>query len=293
MKPEIENHFASLRQQAIGENVNVQAAISSPLSFVTPIETVDLPSKGVFYPQGHSLCGKQTVEIKQMTAKEEDILTNKSFIKRGIVIDKLIESLLVDKTIQVSSLLIGDKNAIMVAARSAGYGPNYDVAVTCLDCGGKNQISVNLEEITIRDLAKIDKTVEQNFSLKHERMLNGNIVIKLPKSGWEVSCKLLNGEDEKKITALMEAKKRLNFADNEITISEQLRFIIDSISGITDPNVIKGAIDLMPAYDAKFLRTTYAKLIPNVAIEKHFTCVACSSEQDLEVPFTQEFFWPK
>jgi hypothetical protein len=293
MKSDIENHFASLRQQATGENTNVQAALNSPLNFVVPVEAVELPSRGVFYPEGHPLRNKETIEIKQMTAREEDILTNKSFIKKGIVIDKLIEALLVDKSIPVSSLLIGDKNAIMVAARCAGYGPTYDVMVTCLECGSKNQIVVNLEEIVTRDLSKIEEMVSSNNLLRHERQPNGNITIKLPKCGWEVSCKLLSGEDEKKIMSFAEAKKKLNLSDSEISLSEQLMFIVDSVSGVDDKSILKNVIGLMPAYDAKFLRNTYAKLVPNVAIEKHFTCVACSSEQDLEVPFTQEFFWPK
>lgn len=293
MKQEIENHFANLRQQANDSNITAQLSATPALNFVTPVEVVELPSRGLFYSENHPLRGKQSLEIKQMTAKEEDILTNKSFIKKGIVIDKLVESLLIDKTIPVSSLLVGDKNAIMVAARIAAYGPEYDVVVNCLECASKNQIGINLEEITIKDVAKIDEIVAQNDKLKHDRLADGNIVIKLPKTGWTVTCKLLNGDDERRVMGYLEAKKKISPADNEITISEQLNFIIHNINGVTDRASLREAISFMPAFDAKHLRTTYAKLIPNVAIEKNFTCVACSNEQDLEVPFTQEFFWPK
>lgn len=292
MKPNIENHFASLRQQAVGENA-AQAVASSALNFVTPTEMVELPSRGLFYAEGHPLHAKESVEIKQMTAREEDILTNKSFIKKGIVIDRLIESLLVDKSVPVSSLLVGDKNAIMVAARIAAYGPLYDVMVTCLECGSKNQLGIDLQEIAVRDTTKIDESVAANEKLKHERLASGNIVIKLPKCGWDVTCKLLTGEDEKRLLAFLEGKKKQSPQDSELALSEQLYFIVDSINGVSDKAVLRDAIGMMPAYDAKHLRTTYAKLIPNVAIEKQFTCVACSSEQELEVPFTQEFFWPK
>jgi hypothetical protein len=275
MKQNIEDQFAALRQQAGNETQATQSV--QPLSFITPTELVELPSKGLFYPQNHPLRGKETVEIKQMTAKEEDILTNKSFIKKGVVIDRLVESLITDKSVQVQSLLVGDKNAIMVAARIAAYGPSYDVMVTCLDCGSKNQIGIDLNEITVRDIKKIDEIVSGNEKLQHTRLPTGNIVIKLPRSGWEVTCKLLNGEDEKRLLAFTESKKKQGFSDGEISLSEQLYFIIDSINGVEDKSVLKDAIGMMPAFDAKHLRTTYSKLIPNVAIEKHFTCVACSS----------------
>lgn len=288
----IQEQIEDLKKQAESESIAPQVAAPN-LTFVVPTELVELPSRGLFYPDGHPLHGKQTIEIKQMTAKEEDILTNKSFIKKGVVIDKLIESLLIDKTIPVNSILVGDKNAIMIAARITAYGASYDVGVGCVECGSKNLIGVNLLDINVRDTSKIDEMVAANPSYKHERLPNGNISLTIPKAKWQVTCKLLNGEDERRILAYLEGKKKTSGQDAEITLSEQLFFIIDSINETTDKKVLKDAIDLMPAFDAKFLRTTYAKLIPNVAIEKKFTCSSCGGEQELEVPFTQEFFWPK
>ena len=90
-----------------------------------PTETVDLPSKGHFYFQGHPLSSGK-VELKYMTAKEEDILTSQNLIQQGTVIDVLLESLIVDKSIKVEDLLVGDKNALMVAARVLGYGADYE-----------------------------------------------------------------------------------------------------------------------------------------------------------------------
>lgn len=288
----IEEQLNFLKQQAGNESIAPQAAAPA-LTFVTPTEMVELPSRGLFYPEGHPLHNKESIEIKQMTAREEDILTNKSFIRKGVVIDKLIESLLVDKTIQVSSLLVGDKNAIMVAARINAYGPSYDVSVACLECGSKNMLGIDLTEISVRDIAKIDEFVAQNDKLKHERLQNGGISLTLPKSSWPITCKLLTGEDEKRLLNLLEVKKKQQGAEAEITLSEQLYFIVDSIFNETDKNTLRDAIGIMPAFDAKHLRNTYAKLIPNVVIEKKYTCSSCASEQELEVPFTQEFFWPK
>ena len=90
-----------------------------------PTEIVELPSKGHFYINGHPLSSGK-VEIKYMTAKEEDILTSENLIRQGTVIDKLLESLIVDKSIKVDDLLTGDKNALMVASRILAYGKDYD-----------------------------------------------------------------------------------------------------------------------------------------------------------------------
>jgi hypothetical protein len=228
-----------------------------------------------------------------MTAKEEDILTNKSFIRKGLVIDKLIESLLIDKSINVSTLLVGDKNAIMVAARINAYGPSYDVVVSCMECGGKNMLGIDLNEISTRDVVKIDELKASNPRLEHERLESGNIVIQLPKTGWTATCKLLNGNDEREVLTLLEAKKKAYGQDAEINVSEQLYFILHSVNDVSDKETLKQVIGLMPAFDAKHIRNVYSKIIPNVAIEKKYNCSSCSAEQELEVPFTQEFFWPK
>lgn len=262
------------------------------LNFVVPKEIVDLPSRGRFYPEDHPLFCKEYVEIKQMTAKEEDILTNKSFIKKGIVIDRLIQSLLIDKSIDVSTLLVGDKNAIIIAARIAAYGADYDVQINCQECNYKNTVSIDLLKVFTRDVDKILQECKSKEHLQHERLESGNIIIKLPKTGWKVECKLLNGKDERIILGFMESKKE-DDPEAEMTISDQLNFIIYSINDVNDVELIDAAVEIMPASDAKLLRNLYQKLIPNVAIQKKFTCRSCQAEQELEVPFTQEFFWPK
>ena len=92
--------------------------------FKFPTEVVDLPSKGLLYPEDHPLASGQ-VEIKYMTAKEEDILTNQNYLAKGIVVDKLLQSMVVTK-FSYNDLLLGDKNAILVAARVLGYGKDYE-----------------------------------------------------------------------------------------------------------------------------------------------------------------------
>jgi len=294
MKSSLEDRFEHIRQQASVEppQQEVVGNSVSPLSFVIPTELVDLPSRGKYYAEGHPLKDKTTVEIRQMTTKEEDILTNKSFIKKGIVIDRLIQSLLIDKNIDSKTLLVGDKNAIMVAARIASYGPNYDVSISCLECGFKSSHTIDLNETVVEDSDLLEEKASQNKKFEHVRTPYGSLVIALPKTNWAVECKLLDGNDEIKIFNLLEEKK-LKDQSASVSIVEQLLFIVSSINGVFDRATIKEAIEIMPSSDGHHLRNVYQKLIPNIRIEKKYTCSSCFSEQEVELPFTQEFFWPK
>jgi len=292
MKTALEERLENLRQQGAEAPMQELAKQETALSFVNPTEFVELPSRGKYYGTNHPLHGKTSIEIKQMTTKEEDILTNKSFIKKGVVIDRLIESLVLDKSIKADLLLVGDKNAIMIAARISAYGPAYDVSITCLDCGNKSKHDIDLTQIVVADADELEKVASANPKFAHERLETGSVIIKLPKTGWAVECRLLSGRDETALLAFLERKKKSD-PNAEIALGEQLAFIIVSINGVTDSGTVNEAIALMPAFDAKHLRTVYQKLIPNVKIEKNYTCGSCSSEQEVEVPFTQEFFWPK
>ena len=124
-----------------------QAAQSSPFSFVVPTEFVTLPSKGKYYPEGHPLHGVEVIEVSHMTAKEEDILTSKSLLRKGVAIDRLLQSVIVDKRVDPNGLLIGDKNAIIVATRIHAYGEDYETKVTCPACGTTSNYGFDLSQI--------------------------------------------------------------------------------------------------------------------------------------------------
>ena len=115
------------------------------------IETVPLPSKGQFYPPGHPLSDAETVEIKYMTAKEEDILTDRALLKKGVAVDRMLQNIIVNKDIKVDSLLIGDKNAILVKARTTGYGAEYETKVTCPACYQTGQHVFDLDKLGHND----------------------------------------------------------------------------------------------------------------------------------------------
>jgi len=139
-------------QHVIQNNENGPA-----LAFVVPTEFVDLPSGGRFYQEGHPLHGQDCIELKQMTAKEEDILSSRTLLKKGIALDRVIESIIVDKSIDPNSLLIGDKNAIIIATRVSGYGAEYATKVTCPSCNNTEKYSFDLRDANIYDGEDIDK----------------------------------------------------------------------------------------------------------------------------------------
>jgi hypothetical protein len=258
---------------------------TNPLDFATPTEMVELPSKGQFYPEGHSLHNAESVEIRYMTAKDEDILVNRSLIKKGVVLDRLIQSVLVDKSINIDDLLIGDKNAILVATRISGYGADYNTKIPCPSCGSVSDHTFDLDEALEASNANQEDTT---FAEKTEE---GTFLITLPKTNVTVEARPLTGRDEKTIvkTNAMRQKNKLP----ELGLTDQMRMYIVSVNGETDQGVISNFIQNMPAIDSRHLRFTYNDAVPSVDLAQHFECPDCSYEQEMEVPFTTEFFWPK
>ena len=254
------------------------------LSFVVPTEIVDLPSKGRFYPEGHYLHNISSVEIKYMTAKEEDLLVSQSLIKKGIVLDRLLESLLIDKRIKTNDLLIGDKNALIVAARITGYGSEYTTAVGCPACRERVDFSFDLEEAKIidPDVTKISNVEEGP---------NNSFIAVLPKSGVRVEFRPLTGVDEQKVADTLNKRSKHQLGSN--TLTEGLRRMIVSVNGDDNPSMINKFINVMPAYDSKFLRGAYVKCVPNIDLTQNFLCDKCDHEQEMEVPLSADFFWPK
>ena len=122
----------------------VSASDGEGFSFVVPTDMVDLPSKGKFYPPNHPLYNVDTIELKQMTAKEEDLLTSRSLLKKGVVLDRLLQSVIINKKIKPEHLLVGDRNAIVIAVRIAGYGNEYTTSITCPACSHKQRKTFDL-----------------------------------------------------------------------------------------------------------------------------------------------------
>jgi len=260
---------------------------SNPLTFVAPTEFVVLPSAGRFYAQGHPLSGQEVIEVRHMTAKEEDILTSQSLLKKGVALDRFLQSLIVDKRIRTDDLLVGDKNAVLVNARVNGYGAEYDTSVTCPSCQANSRFQFDLEDNSVQTgLEFIDELEGVNID-----QTTGLINISLPVTGWKFECKPMTGRDEKTLTKAVEARRKRKLPED--MLSQQISLFTVSISGVTDRAQIQEAIKSLPARDSRHLRQSYQKLTPNLDLTQSFECSECGHVGDMEVPFTTDFFWPK
>ncbi len=263
-----------------------QAKQDDTLSFVSPTTFVTLPSQGRHYLEDHPLYMKDSVEIKQMTAKQEDILTSKSLIKKGIVIDRLIESILTDPGVDVNDLLVVDKNAIMIAARIDAYGPDYEVEVACPSCSASSKHSFDLDECLSEGTEKVLEATSSDNVTKTE---SGTYLIALS-SGLEVEVKLMTSKDEMKIVKTMNQASKANVSIGQSTL--QLRTIIVSLAGYDDRTTINKSVDVMPMRLVREIRKAYKTLSPSLELKSSFSCPSCSAESEVEVPLTAEFFWP-
>ena len=242
-----------------------------------PTEIVNLPSKGKLYPKSSSL-SKGEVELKYMTAKEEDILTSINLIRKGIVIDKVLESLIVDKKVKIGDLLIGDKNALMISARILGYGKEYEVKAKCIECGDSGDLKVDCTQL--KDIEISDDIKENKFSMK------------LPATKVEIEFKLLNSAEEKSVDKDVEAMKKVQ-PDFDYTNTFRFKKMITSIDGDTTPSVINDFVDnKFLALDSLEFRKNLNKITPGVDMNYEYCCPSCSHTQEVVVPLGTGFFWP-
>jgi hypothetical protein len=240
--------------------------------FTLPTETVELPSKGLLYPEDNPL-SSGNIEIKYMSAKEEDILTNQSYIKDGTVLDKLLKSLIVTK-INYNDLLTGDKNAIMIAARILGYGKDYE-----FEYDGESQI---IDLTTLKD-KEIDedlfKTSENNFNFT------------LPHSNIPITFRFLTHGDERKIDAEIKGLKKINKKSSP-ELSTRMKYLITSVSGDSEPKTIRNFVDNgLLARDARAFRKHYGKITPDVDLNFDFVD-AEGEDREASLPIGVSFFWP-
>ena len=237
--------------------------------FKLPTETIELPSKGLLYPEDSELA-KGTLEMKYMTAKEEDILTNQSYIKNGTVLDKLMKSLIVSK-INFDDLLIGDKNAIMVSARILGYGSEYS-----FEHNGETQT--------------IDLSSLENKPLKEELFTNrvNEFEFTLPHSKNSVTFRLLTHKDEQDISRELEGLKKIN-KDSSTELSTRLKYLITSVEGSRERKDIRDFVEnYFLAKDSRALREYIKKIQPDVDL----TFFPNNGSDRISIPIGVSFFWP-
>ena len=239
--------------------------------FNFPTEVIDLPSKGLLYPKSSPL-SKGTVELKYMSAKEEDILTNQNYLQKGTVIDKLLESLIVDKDIPYSELLIGDKDALMVAARVLGYGKDYEVTYL----GAPYTV-----DLTTINHKKVDYSIfKQGKNEFH---------FTLPSTGTEVTFKLLTHADEQKIDQEIQGMKKIN-KEFSGELSTRLKHTITSVGGSKETRDIRQFVEnQLLAVDSRAFRKYVESLQPGVDFRFY---PEGGPEGGVSLPIGLNFFWP-
>lgn len=256
--------------------------LKSDFGLDIPVELVPLPSDGKVYPESSPLCNKEVVEIRSMTAREEDILTSRALVKKGTVITELIKSCLIDKSIDVSDMLTGDRNALMVAIRITGYGPDYSAELRCDECEANTTHGFNLAELPIHRLT-IDPVMPGSNLFQFI----------LPVSKKEVQFKFLTGKDEDDINATAERQKKLGLSSGDSAVTTNLLYSIVSIDGVTDRAKISNFVKNMPARDSLALRTFIRDNEPGVVMKAEAKCTVCdSSSGEVDMPLGVNFFWP-
>ena len=237
--------------------------------FKLPTEQVDLPSKGLLYPKESPLSSGK-VEIKYMTAKEEDILSNQSYIQKGIVLDKLLDELIVTKDVNHRDLVVGDKNAVLIAARILGYGKEYTFT-----WAGEEQ-TIDLTELENNDFdpsSMINNTNEFSYLLPHSKN--------------EITYRILTGREEAKITREIKGLKKIN-KDANPELTTRLKYMILSINGDEDNKQIREFVDNhLLARDSRAFRTHIRSFQPDVDLT-----ITLDSGEEVEVPMGLSFFWP-
>jgi hypothetical protein len=235
-----------------------------------PTEIIDLPSQGLIYPVDHPLrSGK--VEMKYMTAKEEDILTNQNYIQKGIVLDKLLEALTMNK-FSLKEIIPGDKNALIIASRVLGYGKDYT-------------FTYDNKEYTV-DLSTLDNK-PFDTSLITPR---GTFKFTLPVSKTEVEFKLLTDKDEELIDQEIQGFKKIN-KESSSDVTTRLKHHLVVVEGSTDRNVIKEFVEFnLLAADSRALRLYIKEISPDVNLTSKV--LVNGVEEDIDIPISLNFFWP-
>tara|TARA_R110000824_G_scaffold6574_4_gene30338 strand:+ start:2914 stop:3666 length:753 start_codon:yes stop_codon:yes gene_type:complete len=240
-----------------------------------PSEIIDLPSGGKIYsPDSPLASGK--LEIKYMTAKEEDILTSQNLLAKGVVIETVLDSLIVTDGVKSNDMILGDKNAVMVAARILAYGPDYQCEV--------------MDPTTNERVTHVFNLADCPFKELDEELTVNEFTIKLPISKSEVTFKLLTGKEEKSIDREIDRMKKLNMVVTP-QLTTRLKRAITAVNGDTEQGKINSFVDNMLARDSLYLRTEMTRVSPDIELKQE---IEIGGELvTVEIPMTTEFFWPK
>ena len=270
------------RSEIFGQNpaMPTRNIMKEDFGFEVPVELVPLPSGGIVYDIESPLHGASTLEISAMTAKDEDILTSRALIKKGTVITHLLKSCLIDKSIEPGMMLSGDRNAVMVALRVTGYGPEYRVEVDCPECGERSKQEFDLTDLPIKGLNLQPVSPGANV-----------FEFTLPVTKFPVRFKYLTGDDEQEMMTTAERRKKKGFTQ-ETGVTSRLSACIVEVNGIKEKIKIDKFIRNMPARDSLALRKHLDDNEPGIDMKAWMDCPHCSETSEVNLPLGATFFWP-
>ena len=245
-----------------------------------PTEVLSLPSKGLLYPEDSPL-RSGTIDVKYMTAKEEDILTSQNLIEQGKVITRLLESIIADPKVKLNDLLIGDKNALMVGTRILGYGKDYDIVLTDPDTQEQVEYTVDLTKLENKP---IDKKLYEN---------GNSFTFELPNSKRTIGFKLLTQQDENEIEETMKDYEKVEkLTGVSYSLTTRLKHQIVSIDDNTDQKEIDNFVDNeFLALDTRAFRKYLDEITPDIELRFDYTSQTGNLHK-IDVPLGIDFFWP-
>jgi len=248
--------------------------------FAVPCDFVMLPSKGRIYPPESPLHNLEELEVRHLTAADEDILTSRSLLRSGTALDTLLDNVIVNKSIKSEELISGDKNAIMTFLRITGYGPEYKVEITCPDCD---------DDVTTEfDLTKLNMKM-----LDTDPVASGlnRFDFTMP-SGTVVEFKFLTSKEEKFIADEQDKLKKMTNSPLDHNITTRLKYQIIAVNGNEDKSYINKFISVMNVRDSRAFRKYFDDVEPDMIMKQEFSCVQCGHRGEVDIPVTVSFFWP-
>lgn len=270
------------QRKATEQGYRTSNVMKDDFGWEIPVDSAPLPSKGLLYDKDSTLHGRETIDFRAMTAKEEDILMSQAYIKKGIVIDKLLESCIVDKTINTGELLTGDRNTILVALRVTGFGSGYKTQVTCPHCNYKETRDFDLTKLKLKQLNA--QPVAQGLN---------EFEVHLPITNKTATISLMTSEVENNINETEKRNKELLGIDPDTNrVTTRLFNVIQSIDGIRDRNKIKKFVEKMPLRDSRAIRKFITDNEPGIDMSSSYVCNSCNKEAQVTLSLGLNFLWP-
>ena len=248
--------------------------------FTVPRDYVILPSKGRVYPVDSPLHNMEEIEIRHLTAADEDILTSRSLLRSGTAIDTLLDNVIVNQSIKAEELVSGDKNAIMTFLRITGYGPEYNVEISCPGCNEDMKSEFDLTKLNMKMLDTDPVAEGQNrFSFDLS-------------SGINVHFKFLTSKEEKIISDEQDKIKKMTNSPLDHNITTRFKYQLISVDGNEDRSYINSFINVMNVRDSRAFRKYFEEIEPDVIMKQDFNCPQCGHRGEVDIPVTVDFFWP-